>query len=106
MKYLPHLIWSLLIGLMAADVITTTYLIQNGGQEGNVFMIGVVSNPLYHVGIKLILVAIVLVGYFWLEHQNKTEWKVGEGLGLIPVVCCCPIFAWAVGNNLSWIIGG
>lgn len=104
-RYLSYLVWSLLISLMASDIITTTYLMQLGGQEGNVFMQGIVSNPLYHIIVKLALLAVVFIGYLWLEHQNEVKWHVGENVGLIPVAFCCPIFAFAVGNNLAWIFG-
>ena len=105
-RYLPYLIWSLLIGLMASDVITTTYLMQLGGQEGNTFLVGIVGNPLLHIAAKLLVLGFIVFACFWLEKQAKERWNWEPGLGLVPAAYGCCLFAWAVGNNLSWIIAG
>lgn len=91
---------------MAADVITTTYLLQIGGQEGNTLMQNIVGNPLLHVFIKLLVLGFIIFAYFWLEKQSKERWNWEPGLGLIPAAYGCSLFAFAVGNNLTWIIGG
>jgi hypothetical protein len=64
-KYHRHVLLGILGSLFLLDIITTTVALQQGDNEGNLFMISVVQSPILHLVIKI---AIYILLFFAVER--------------------------------------
>ncbi len=80
--------------LALVDVVTTTFLLQRGGTELNIFMASVVQNPVWFLGIKILglFTIVVFAGIARLMSRR------GD-LAVLSVVCGMSVVP-AISNSL------
>jgi len=89
-----------ILGLMLAmDVLTTNFLLIHGGTEVNPFMAGIVRNPLLHLTVKTLLLALV-----FLTARRCEARLAGSGVTLSLVLL--GLYSIVVGNNLGVLVSG
>lgn len=87
----------LLVLLLAADVATTTYALENGGQEGNPVMAGIACCPALHALLKGSFAVVVLL----LCRRADT---LVAGSGAYCIAGAAAVYMLSFANNL-WQIG-
>jgi hypothetical protein len=93
-KYIKIFILLLFISAIA-DVITTTYIISNGGTELNPFMVDIVKDPFIFLIVKLCAMIGLTLGIL-IVFKEQHHWKMLYISFLIPI--CITLVA--VFNNL------
>jgi len=89
-----------ILGLMLAmDVLTTNFLLIHGGTEVNPFMAGIVRNPLLHLTVKTLLLALVFL------TARRCEARL-SGSGVTLALVLLGLYSIVVGNNLGVLVSG
>ena len=88
---------SLLSGLCLLDVLTTQIILSGGGIEYNLFMAGVVENPLVHILVKVLFLILVFL------VAKKAEATV-KGSGRVLFLVIILWYTACLGNNISSIL--
>ncbi|WP_342677426.1 DUF5658 family protein [Methanofollis sp. UBA420] len=92
-----RILFLLLVLLLAADVATTTYALDNGGQEANPVMAGIVFCPALHALLKASFAVFVL----FLCRRADT---LVAGSGTYCIGGAAAVYMLSFANNL-WQIG-
>jgi len=89
-----------ILGIMLAmDVLTTNLLLMHGGTETNPFMAGIVRNPLLHLTVKTLLLALVFL------TARRCEARL-DGSGVTLSLVLVGLYSIVVGNNLGVLLSG
>ena len=83
--------------LFLLDVLTTHIILSGGGIEYNLFMAGIVQNPLVHIIVKTLLLLLVV-----LVAKNAETTVKGSGLILFYLIILW--YTICLGNNLGSIL--